>query len=95
MRGLHILNEGDKQAEHKYFGDVCKKVSSQYVEQQYLVRTPVPDSDIVELRWGRRAHYEVSPADIMKFVCKVGYKGEVEPHEWGPNHNPPEEEDSD
>ncbi len=64
------------------FGDAKQLIEKEWVRQHYINMTKVEQNtveDIVyEYRWGERAHIEIKPADILKFVANVYEKSPTE-----------------
>ena len=58
---------------HEVFGDMKKLITHEYVRQCYLEITRMPNTDppLSEIKWGQRAHLEISKRNVLSFVSKV------------------------
>lgn len=64
---------------HPYFGNVKRKILTEFVDQLYVSCSKMPESDLFELSWGPRAEAEISKLAVLEFVCRCGYNGEIKP----------------
>ncbi|KAK6629768.1 hypothetical protein RUM43_003586 [Polyplax serrata] len=64
---------------HPYFGDVKKKLMTEFISQLYLEKIIDKDMETIHFNWGQRAHAEVSKKSVLEFVCEIGYQGKIQP----------------
>ena len=80
LEKLNIYCEGNPT--HEFFGQVKRKVFTEFVEQLYLQLRKAPGTDKNCVSWGQRAEVEVSKMKILEFVCQLGYLNKVRPENF-------------
>lgn len=73
------IEPGEK---HPEFGDVKKLIMTEFQRQMYLEVTRTPNSDPPQytLKWGPRAHLEVTKLKLLEFVNEI--YGKTDPSVW-------------
>ncbi|XP_011506593.1 PREDICTED: MAGE-like protein 2 [Ceratosolen solmsi marchali] len=66
---LEIISDGNMINET--FGNVLELITIQFVREKYIKLEKSDNDDESELKWGIRAHEELSVRSVMEFVSKV------------------------